>query len=252
MTIDINLERFSRAEVVAYYEKAMELQPSEAALFERWLKPGSSILDIGVGAGRTTPHLLKIADRYVGVDYAEAMVESCRKRFPGLEFHHCDATDLGRFPDREFDVVVFSFNGIDMIPSDEGRARCFREVSRVLKTGGVFIFSSHNAKALGVWRSLRTARGLRIPYRVALSLISTLRLAARAIPKEAFWRGCGYILDPTHGGLLTYTSTPSTMAPQLQAAGFDVLDVVGGPYPDMKSRYLTSWHYYACRNLRAA
>jgi ubiquinone/menaquinone biosynthesis C-methylase UbiE len=85
------------------------------------------------------------------------MVEACRRRFASLEFLCVDATDLRIFSDRRFDVVVFSFNGIDYIPTDEARARCLLEVARVLRPGGRFIFSSHNAKYIG-WRPNTTVR----------------------------------------------------------------------------------------------
>ena len=86
-----------------------------------------AILDMGVGGGRTTQYLSQIAGRYVGADYSEAMVDTCRKRFPDQEFRHCDARDIAPFADGEFDAVVFSANGIDYIAADEGRARCLAE-----------------------------------------------------------------------------------------------------------------------------
>src|SRR5262249_11469211 len=154
------------AEVVSYYEGQTELQACEKHLFENHLKPGMAILDIGVGGGRTTPHLSGISGRYVGVDYSKAMVETCRRRFPTLEFRNCDATDMRQFADSAFDAVVFSFNGIDSIRSGEGRARCLAEISRVLTPEGIFIFSSHNARALGIWPMLQGARGHQIPWRI--------------------------------------------------------------------------------------
>jgi SAM-dependent methyltransferase len=175
------------------------------------------------------------------------MVEACRARYPQLEFRHGDATDLSQFQDGLFDAAVFSFNGIDYIRDDEGRAKCLSEVARVLKPGGVFVASSHNALAIGVWPQLKTARGVQIPWRIIYSLYASARLAARSLSHAAFWNGSGYVFDPLHGGLATYTSTPRTFAPQIEAAGLEVVDVVGGRYPDVQALSLTPWHYYACR-----
>jgi SAM-dependent methyltransferase len=251
MTADANFKIYNDPKVVEYYEKATGLQPCEAALFERWLKPGMAILDIGVGGGRTTPHLAQIASRYVGVDYSTVMVEACRRRFPALDVRYGDATDLSQFGDAEFDAAVFSFNGIDYLGSDEGRARCLREIARVLKQDGVFVFSSHNARVLGVWPQLQTARGLRIPWRIAYSLYATLRLAARNLASGAFWQGKGYVVDPTHGGLATYVSTPESMTLQSKAAGLKVVEMIGGRYPEVNHPYFTPWYYYACKKTSA-
>ena len=252
VTTDINLKAYSDPAVVSLYAKMEKLQPCEELIFQRWIRPGATVLDLGVGGGRTAGPLSKIAGRYIGIDYSQAMVEACRARYPQLEFRHGDATDLSQFQDGLFDAAVFSFNGIDYIRDDEGRAKCLSEVARVLKPGGVFVASSHNARAIGVWPQLKTARGARIPWRIIYSLYASARLATRSLSHAAFWNGSGYVLDPLHGGLATYTSTPRTFAPQIEAAGLEVVDVVGGRYPDVQALSLTPWHYYACRKpLRA-
>ena len=172
MPSDTNLRTYSDPAVVAVYAKMEELWPCEEVLFQRWIRPGATVLELGVGGGRTAGPLAKIASCYIGLDYSQGMVEACRARYPQLEVHHGDATDLSRFEDRHFDAVVFSFNGIDYIRSDEGRATCLREVARVLKPGGVFVVSSHNAQAIGVWPQLKTAHGIQIPWRILYSLYS--------------------------------------------------------------------------------
>jgi len=52
---------------------------------------GARILDLGVGGGRTTPYLLAISSAYTGADYADAMVQACRERYPGVRFELADA-----------------------------------------------------------------------------------------------------------------------------------------------------------------
>ena len=247
MTQDINLNTYSDPTVVAVYAKRKKLRPCEEALFQRWIPPGAAVLDLGVGGGRTAGPLSKIASCYIGLDYSQGMVEACRSSYPQLEFRHGDATDLSRFEDRHFDAVVFSANGIDYIRTDEGRAKCLREVARVLKPGGVFIVSSHNAQAIGVWPQLKTAHGAQIPWRILYSLYASARLAARHLSHAAFWKGSGYLLDPEFGGFAIYLSTPRTFAPQVELVGLKVVDLVGVRYPDVQALWLTPWYYYACR-----
>lgn len=249
MSVDQNYSKYMSDEVVEFYKKQTELQDCEAHLFQQWLKPGMSILDIGVGGGRTTPALSSIAGRYVGADYSQAMVDTCQAKWPDLSFMFCDATDMAAFRDGEFDAVVFSFNGIDVIRSDEARGRCLSETARVLKDGGIFIFSSHNASILGIWPQWKGASGLRIPWRILRSIGKSASLCFRNITKRSWWNGEGYIHDPVHGGMDHYVSTPRTMTPQLKQAGLEVLETVGGHFPGVKSIYLTPWTYYACRKL---
>jgi len=246
MTADPNLEKYNEPEVVDYYKKAEGLQPSEAYLFKRYLKPGMSILDIGVGGGRTTPYLSKIAARYVGADYSNAMVEVCKKRFPALEFCHADATDMRVFQDNEFDAVVFSFNGIDAIRSHEERAKCLKEIARILKSGGIFIFSSHNARVLGVWPQYRGARGYQMAWRTIRAFGKSLSLFWRQVRRATYAPGQGFVKDPVHGGMDHYVSIPETMTPQLQAVALNVLEIVAGPSRKIRIRAIVPWYYYAC------
>jgi SAM-dependent methyltransferase len=247
MPSDTNLKTYSDPVVVAAFAKMERLQPCEEIIFQRWIRPGATVLELGVGGGRTAGPLAKTSGHYIGIDYSQAMVEACRARYPQLEFRHGDATDLSQFQDGLFDAAVFSFNGIDCIRDDEGRAKCLSEVARVLKPGGVLVASSHNARAIGVWPQLKTARGAQIPWRIIYSLYASARLAARSLSNAAFWKGSGYVLDPVHGGLVIYLSTPRTFASQVESAGLEVVDLVGGHYPDVQALWLTPWYYYACR-----
>lgn len=247
---DGNLQKYQSADVVAYYAGLSGLQPVEDYLFHKWLPAGGALLDLGVGGGRTTPALAALAGRYVGADYSLAMVEACRRRWPEREFVHCDATDMACFAAQSFDAVVFPINGIDVIRSDAARASCLAEIARVLRPGGVFIFSSHNARVLGTWPLLRDARGSRIPWRILRALVISLLLAPRQLLSRVFWRGEGYLHDPVHGGMNHYVSTPQRLLPQLQRVGFELLETANGHYPDVASTSLAPWFYYACRLAR--
>lgn len=101
------------------------------------------VLDIGVGAGRTTGLLLPISRDYVGIDYTSEMVQACRKRHPGVRVEQMDARDLRAFADGQFALVMFSFNGIDSVDRAD-RVKVLGEVHRVLEPGGLFLFSAHN------------------------------------------------------------------------------------------------------------
>lgn len=245
--MDNNLSRYNDPAVVRHYETLGALFPVETALVARHVSAGSSLLDLGVGGGRTTPELSRHAGRYVGSDYSAAMVAACRKRFPELAFVEADATNMPQFADASFDAVMFSFNGIDCIPTDAGRASCLSEVARILRPGGTFIVSSHNARMLVNRPVFEGARPHQALWRLVRALPASIGIARRNLRGGAYRRGEGYIVDPVHGGLDMYVSTPETFGPQLVRAGLEVLEVLGGLHPRENPDMMQPWFYYACR-----
>ncbi len=268
---DPNLPVYNKSEVAAHYASLNYLSACEHALFEEFLKPGDAILDLGVGGGRTTPYLSSLASRYVGVDYAPKMVAACREKFPQLQFLVADATNLALLADGNFDSVVMAFNGIDALVPSEARRRCLAEIHRVLKSGGVFIFSSHNPRAVFLrpaWNPkriddlaqmlaaqrkwlLKPTRILLLWLRVAAALArsamdSALRLLRR-VPRRAFWSGDGYMLDSAHGGVLTHYAVPERVIAELEQQGFQFLRLSGDDYPRRSRAYVTDWYYYVFR-----
>jgi SAM-dependent methyltransferase len=100
-----------------------------------------SVLDIGVGAGRTTRSLSKMFQSYIGIDYSESMIAEARKLHPGIDLRVMDARRLD--VSQWFDCVVFSYNGIDYVDYD-GRQLILGQIAKVLRPGGYFIYSTHN------------------------------------------------------------------------------------------------------------
>jgi SAM-dependent methyltransferase len=131
---------------VQNYATMAGLQPPEQTILDivRRSLLQTRMLDVGVGAGRTTVHFAEHAAEYVGVDYSAGMIEACRARFADRQwkFLVADARDLP-FDDATFGFVLFSYNGVDAVPHED-RQRVFAETYRVLRPGGLFAFSSHN------------------------------------------------------------------------------------------------------------
>ena len=265
---DPNLDIYNKSEVAEHYASLDYISPCEKALFGAFLKPGDAILDLGVGGGRTTPHLSRLASRYVGVDYAPKMIAACQQKFPQLEFLVADATNLALLSDRTFDCVVMAFNGMDYLIPGKSRQQCLAEIHRVLKKDGVLIFSSHNPRAIFsrlAWNRkkidevaerlagrrkwlLEPVRALLLCLRVAVAVLrsgmeSVLRLFRR-VARRAFWSGDGYMVDPAHGGLLTHYAVPGRVIAELKQHGFRFLRFTGDDYPRRSREYVTDWYYY--------
>lgn len=248
-------EEFYRSgAVVEQYARLTSLQAPERAIFDA-IGPAlkqSRLLDLGVGGGRTTHELMQRCDHYVGADYAEPMVAACRSKFADQILNHdvrfevADARALP-FADASFDVVFFSFNGIDLVGADS-RATALAECRRVLRPGGHFVYSSHNLNWLDSRRNVRW-EGLR-------DYLETQRFwsAMRRINRE-IWpisqRSSVELVDPYGGGLTCYVR-PEELLRQTRACGFDrarVFDLNGLEVQDSaRVVCLTdAWVYVLCQ-----
>jgi SAM-dependent methyltransferase len=181
------------------------------------------ILDLGVGAGRTVPLLLSISRDYVGLDYTPELVWVCREEHPGVRVVHGDARDLARFHDDSFQLVVFSSNGIDAVnPVD--RICVLREAHRVLRVGGVLLFSTHNKDGPDHRERLRRRHPLRLASRLALALVDgghALRSYTRH--SKLACEGDGYAVHGTSAddaGVIVHYITLERQLRQMDGVGF--------------------------------
>ncbi len=148
------------------------LKDYEKSAVEKYFQPGMKILDLGCGAGRTTKILKNSGYDVIGVDINEKLINLARKKYGNIDFSIGDACNLG-FADSSFDLVFFSFNGIDYIHPHSKRMAALREIGRVLKDGGLLIYSSHNALNIP-----RTKMSIKTFFRslITLKIFSSYRL----------------------------------------------------------------------------
>lgn len=152
-----------------------------AALGDAGERVRGDVLDVGVGGGRTTAHLRENARSYRALDISEGMVAACRARHPGVAVDVGDARDLGVHRDASYDLVMFSFNGIDYVGHHE-RAAVLSEAFRVLRPDGAFVYSSHNLRNLDGRLPPLTPPRLEPtanPARLLVRAVRTLASAAR-------------------------------------------------------------------------
>ena len=105
-------------------------------------KPPGDVLEIACGTGLLTRRVrerLDPAHRLVATDLSKAMLDYARSKLnerKGIEWREADAAKLP-FGDGEFGSVVCAF-GVMFVPDKQA---LFREVRRVLKEGGIFLFN---------------------------------------------------------------------------------------------------------------
>lgn len=144
--MDQNQKQYGNHNVVEAYASYSFIQAAEHRIFESLNFKEMEVMDIGCGAGRTSEYLIPLVKSYVGIDYAKGMIDYCRSRFSddGIKFEQLDARDMSNYGNETFDVVFFSFNGIDCV-SYTDRMTILEEMKRLLKPQGRMIFSFHNA-----------------------------------------------------------------------------------------------------------
>ena len=105
---------------------AIEASDSDATL---------DVLDIGCGPGDFTRAFSETGAIVTGVDFSPEMIRVAQDRFPRVTFKVADAESLP-FGDCSFDVVVGAYVVHHLARPD----LAFREIYRVLRPGGRFVF----------------------------------------------------------------------------------------------------------------
>lgn len=100
------------------------------------------VLELGVGTGRVAVPLAQRGYEVHGVDASEAMVEKLRAKAGGEDI----PVTIGDFAELnvegEFSLVYVVFNTFFALLSQEDQVRCFSNVARRLREGGVFLIEA--------------------------------------------------------------------------------------------------------------
>jgi ubiquinone/menaquinone biosynthesis C-methylase UbiE len=211
-----NLANYDSDWSVEHYQSESGLRDVETRLLRSHAAPPPGrVLELGCGAGRATVGLVTLGYDVTAIDLSWPLLAAAKRRYPELTFLKMDAVQLA-CAGGSFDIVLFSYNGIDVLYPIETRIECMREAFRVLKPGGIFQLSSHNALG-ALWSA------------GAFHLQSYRNFAAEV---------AGHIRDPRFrqwywpyvdgGGLQRlYSAPPRRTAGQLTDVGFEIVDVRG-------------------------
>ncbi len=239
----------------------LALKPAERELL-KLLGPHlhtMDMLDLGVGAGRTGYTFAALVHRYVGVDQAPRMLaraESLLGADPAVELVLADARDLSGI-DGSFDLVLFSFNGIDAV-GHEDRQQIFAELRSVMRPGAILLFSTHSLGALPL--DTRLPRSARFEGSRLYALYAALRGVhyARKIRRInrrldlAAARERGWVIVPGIGHdfrIDDHYIAPEHQVEQLHESGFEVETMYGvdGRVVNLPFGDRDPWLDYLCR-----
>jgi len=253
-----NLDVYVRPTVAKWYATQSDLLKAEITAFDlaRPVWHGGRVLDMGVGGGRTTETLAPTACTYIGVDYSQAMVEAAQGRYPDQDFRQADARDLSTFAEGSFDFVLFSYNGLDCVGHTD-RLKVLSEVHRIVRPGGVFMFSSHNMD----WIHRRRILGEMFKIEWGDTPVAMLKnLLKPALRLRNYFRAqawaettADYLLHPDPGDQFAaphYNTSIAVVRSQLADAGFTLTqtnDETGTPVAGDHETASSTLYYLATR-----
>jgi ubiquinone/menaquinone biosynthesis C-methylase UbiE len=107
------------------------------------IKPGQTLLDIGIGTGLSSELFHKAGLQIYGIDGSEEMLEICESKNIAVELKQHDLLDIPLpFPDASFNHVMVS--GVFHLLGDLDPL--FAETARLIKDGGIVGFTYDERK----------------------------------------------------------------------------------------------------------
>ena len=127
-----------------YYIDSEETAKWLAGLLKQHIKlQRLNILDWGCGPGRIIRHLSKFVEedcKLFGTDYNKKSIEWCAQNIPSVSFYNNSMEAVLPYENDFFDVIY----GLSVFThlSEMLHLYWYKELMRVLKTGGVFLFTT--------------------------------------------------------------------------------------------------------------
>lgn len=215
------------AKTRSYYESARALSDFtphsflnavEENLIETYFcPPPALVLDIACGSGRTTKALADLGYNVIGTDISFNLIDQATKAYSDICFMQMEADKLS-FEDNSFDGILLSSQAIDHLFPLPARSCCMHDIFRVLRPGGIFIFSTHNY----VGELLNPFHDGKSPLKIKDS-IQKLRWMLRK-PLLPLWYMRQYV---DNHELIGYAGPPWKTKKQLLDAGFQIREISG-------------------------
>ncbi|HEX8775000.1 MAG TPA: class I SAM-dependent methyltransferase [Pyrinomonadaceae bacterium] len=134
-SVNILVEKFYRSSYAARI--TLDGTPVLAEMVRKRLHQNARVLDVGAGAGNSDTHPCKRnGSTLVGIDCSEDIVSN-----PHLDDHYVQDAENMPFENESFDMVFSDFT-FEHLAQPE---KVVREIFRILKPNGTFIFRTVNA-----------------------------------------------------------------------------------------------------------
>lgn len=162
------------------------------------LSKKSIALDLGCGDGRTIKRLAKYTKKFIGIDNDNRAVSDSKeflREIKNTEIILEDAENT-KFKEKTFDII---FTGLTFVNFNTSREKILKEIKRILKDEGRFIFSIYNENALKFREKAYTKVGAN--YRVIDEKGTVLLEHGKAISEQFSKEDIKIILEKADFGI---------------------------------------------------
>ncbi|MBU3915529.1 methyltransferase domain-containing protein [bacterium] len=120
-----------------------EKKPKDQEILRRFsleVGDGKPVWDFGCGPGNTSEYLRNLGIEISGLDLSEELLRQARTIYPGIHFQKGNILEL-EFENDSIAAAVAFYAIVHFTQQQVGTA--FREIHRVLRPGGLFLFTYH-------------------------------------------------------------------------------------------------------------
>ena len=200
-----------------------------ASLIRKHIRPGSSILEAGCGAGRYVKYLAKQGYAVEGLELSGETVAMVKRIWPDCSIIQGDVLKLP-YPSDSFDAVL-SLGVVEHFLAGPGGA--LDEMRRVLRPGGVAIVT---VPCLNTVRRIK--RSLWLAEILGLRGLLAAMIKGESLRPNRTKKEHRFAAYPAFGQFFEYRMTPGEFAAQVEKSGLMIVDrcpsaVIDGVYHDL-------------------
>ena len=124
----------------------------------KYSREGMNLLEVGIGTGEATLPFLQKGLQITGIDISKEALEICRTKFLNLvadsKKFYLEQSSLQeyRFPKRKFDIIIDYYTSQHVSRTEQDAF--YQQVSRSLKSGGMFILGQYSKDYIEVQKNL--------------------------------------------------------------------------------------------------
>lgn len=145
-----NNSKWNNQKIIQWYCSRKHIQGGEKQILKLVnFSNVNSMLDIGVGGGRTSIYFIDLVKSYLGIDIIPDFITFLQNKYSQEQFKCMNVLDITNL-EKTFDFILFSHNGIDNLLTLQKYIKTLNNMYKVCNKNGYVCFSSHN-----IWNSNR-------------------------------------------------------------------------------------------------